>query len=46
MKGGTALPMEVMTALGFEANTFMEPWVQDWADWDDKRPWPEFSATE
>jgi acyl-CoA thioesterase FadM len=45
-KGGTALPIEVMTALGFEANTFMQPWVQDWADWDDQRPWPEFSSTE
>ncbi|MDA8594523.1 thioesterase family protein [Candidatus Poseidoniaceae archaeon] len=44
MKGGTALPMEVMTALGFEANTFMEPWVQEWATWDDQRPWPELHA--
>lgn len=40
-KGGTAVPIEVMTALGFEAETYIEPWVEEWASWDDQRPWPE-----
>ena len=40
-RGGTALPTEVMEELGFEGRVFMEPWVSEWADWDDQRPWPE-----
>jgi hypothetical protein len=40
-KGGTAEPTRVMTELGYEIEAFMEPWVQEWAGWDDQRPWPE-----
>ena len=40
-KGGMALPSKVMEELGFEAQAFMEPWVSEWATWDDQRPWPE-----
>lgn len=40
-KSGTALPTQVMTDLGFDAQPFMEAWAKQWADWDDKRPWPE-----
>jgi len=40
-KGGTALPSQVMVDLGFDAQPFMETWVEHWADWDDQRPWPE-----
>ena len=38
---GTALPAQVMNDLGFDAQPFMETWVEQWADWDDQRPWPE-----
>ena len=40
-KGGTALPVQVMSDLGFDALPFMETWVKEWAEWDDNRPWPE-----
>lgn len=40
-KGGTALPVQVMTDLGFDALPFMETWVKEWAEWDDNRPWPD-----
>ena len=40
-KGGTATPVEVMEAMGYDLDVFMQPWVADWASWDDERPWPE-----
>ncbi len=43
-KGGTAVPAEVMTDLGYALEPFMEPWVEAWASWDDERPWPSVSA--
>jgi hypothetical protein len=28
--------------LGYELEPFMEPWVVEWAEWDNEtRPWPE-----
>jgi len=44
-KGGTAEPSEVMSDLGYDIEAFMESWVQEWADWDDQRPWPEPMST-
>ena len=40
-KGGTADPSEVMSDLVYDIEAFMLSWVQEWADWDDQRPWPE-----
>ena len=41
-KGGSALPRETMKNLGYDIEPFMEPWVVEWAKWDNEtRPWPE-----
>ena len=41
-KGGSAPPGEIMRDLGYELEPFMEPWVVEWAEWDNEtRPWPE-----
>ena len=41
-KGGSAPPREIMSDLGYELEPFMEPWVVEWAEWDNEtRPWPE-----
>ena len=40
-KGGSLSPKKVMQDLGYELEPFMEPWVRDWAEWDNEiRPWP------
>ena len=39
-KGGTATPVEVLENLDYKVDMFMEPWVAEWASWDDERPWP------
>ena len=40
-KGGVAPPAEVMKDLGYDLQPFMEPWVLEWANWDnEQRPWP------
>ena len=40
-KVGVAPPAEIMKGLGYDLEPFMEPWVLDWANWDnEERPWP------
>ncbi len=41
-KGGAAPPKETLRELGYKLEPFMEPWVIQWAEWDNEtRPWPE-----
>ena len=35
-KGGSAPPREIMSDLGYELEPFMEPWVVEWAEWDNE----------
>ena len=44
-KGGSAPPREIMSDLGYELEPFMEPWVVEWAEWDNEtRPWPDHTS--
>ena len=39
---GSAPPGEIMSDLDYELEPFVEPWVVEWARWDNEtRPWPE-----